>query len=304
MLLRAQQAQAALLGGDFGVSSAVLGFPDVQAVGLEPFSDSDGVQTVQSLIEHGSKLVEAHRDSDFLPLCDILIDGHRVLCGGSFKALCGSVYVEGKRCFFCESMEHESMQCGLRHSFGVGDVGTQSLRVAALPSSSQPSRLSFSAALARQKLERDREEEENLKKQQRVEDKEPAHVAVTAVASTWLPKASNKGWREYTKEPDKQFLQWAVYANDVDAVKDFIDGRNGAPAFDVDHADYTKQTAIHRAAQSRCIGICKTLIDYGCDYNAQDISGTSPILIFARDGNAQQLEAFVHMCKCVVSGAR
>ena len=58
-----------------------------------------------------------------------------------------------------------------------------------------------------------------------------------------------------------------------------------------------QQTALHRAAQCRCISICKTLIDHGCDFNAQDVSGTSPILIFARDGNAQQLAAFVNMCK-------
>ncbi len=235
---------------------------------------------------------------DFTPVFEIVVAGERIICGGCLKELCGSVFTEGMLCFYCESFEHNSSQCDLarkRKAISTGVVSDTVIQD--IDRASVPSRLSFSKALAKQQLERDKAEEEERMKLHSVDDDEVQPVSSLVVTSVWIPKVSNKGWRAYTLEKDKQFLQWAVYANDVEAVADFIEGRDGAPVFDVDHCDFTRQTAIHRAAQSRCISICKKLIDYGCDYNAQDVSGTSPVLIFARDGNAVQLEAFIDMCK-------
>ncbi len=242
--------------------------------------------------------VSEEKHMDYMPVFETLIAGQRVVCGGCLKDFCGSMYVEGVHCFYCESFEHDSSQCNftpnrqIKSSSDAVDEGVQKATRA-----SEPLRLSFSKALARQQIEREKAEEEARKKLLSVDDDEQQPAANLTVKSVWIPKVSNKGWRSYANEADKQFLQWAVYANDIEAVVDFIEGRNGAPVFDVDHSDFTKQTAIHRAAQSRCISICKRLIDYGCDYNAQDVSGTSPVLIFARDGNAAQLEAFIEMCK-------
>jgi hypothetical protein len=300
--LRAELAHAADLGCDFDAS-------------LFSFSSDPSVNTLQtsSIGTNKSRRLNFSRalskqshqpenqiypfynqsagsNADFVPLYEIMFAEMRVACGGSLKDLCGSVFVEGKRCFYCESYLHEHLQCDVaskRLSSNVGVVGH-------IKDASLPPRLSFSKALAKQHLQQDEELRDQL---QRVDDSEAAYVSVPAITSKWVPKVSKKGWRAYINEPDKQFLQWAVYANDVEAVIDFIEGRNGAPVFDVDHPDFTKQTAIHRAAQSRCIGICKTLVDYGCDYNAHDVSGTSPVLILARDGVAELLEAFILMCK-------
>jgi hypothetical protein len=246
--------------------------------------------------------VSEEKHMDYIPVFETLIAGQRVVCGGCLKYFCGSVYVEGVHCFYCESFEHDSSQCNFtpdrqnKSSSAVVDGRVQD-NILEATRASEPLRLSFSKALARQQIEREKAEEEARKKLLSIDDDEQQPAANLTVKSVWIPKVSNKGWRAYANEADKQFLQWAVYANDIEAVVDFLEGRNGAPVFDVDHSDFTKQTAIHRAAQSRCIAICKRLIDYGCDYNGQDVSGTSPVLIFARDGNAVQLEAFIEMCK-------
>jgi hypothetical protein len=291
MRLQAEQLQAELLG--------VLTDGAAAAGVLPPASRSSVQQRMnfsKALVIHSQeeRIVLQTVKSDFVQVHEIVFAGCRVVLGGSAAALCGSSYSEGIRCFFCESCDHDSARCRLSSKGGdSAELAGLSLG-SAVPRSV---RMSFSKALAMQQNEKIKSGGNDAFEVQPVDVDAEGSASTPHSSGVVVPKASNRGWRAYASESDRQFLQWAVYANDANAVLDFLEGRSGAPVFDVDHPDFTLQTALHRAAQSRCIGICQVLIDHGCNFNAQDVSGASALLILARNGDAKQLEMFASMCR-------
>ena len=220
--LRAAQEQAAVF------KLVPTSLSSVTTAGLSPIeslrlsrskasSSRDGSFSKSLRLQEQAKIAQppVDRDSDFVSLYEVVVAGVRVVCGGTLKGMCGSVYVEGKHCFYCESFQHESSQCSLV-SQPQASIAAVALEHAAVNDANitparaaTPQRVSFSKALAKQQQEQQQMEEEQRLKQQRIDEIDAEPIASVAATSVWIPKASNKGWRAYTKESDKQYTPHA-----------------------------------------------------------------------------------------------